>query len=162
MELAKAIRRLFGVEREGGGITQETPPQDPTKGVDDEDALPENYLQDRKAVRQKRLLVEQRIDRRRRQQDPYSTLRASSRFQIGNDGETAVTTPAVGRVLKKRYIDLCQEVRVPQRHLVMAVLTSTLDSYEGMLKARLPYCKTKKDVQDVVKGCFGTPLVRLA
>ena len=155
MELTRAIRRLFGAERETGGILQETPPEEqakvnPTKGFDEKNAIPSNFLQDRLFIR------------RKAQRDPYFNAKKADKFQIGDEnyGDRAYTT-SVGQALKKRYVDLCAEVRVPQRYLVKAVLASMLDNYEGMLKSRLPYCKTRKEVEACVKECFTVPLVRL-
>jgi hypothetical protein len=151
MDLTTAIRRLFGAEKEEGGILQDGPHKIPTKGFEDDKdaALPTNSMQEK-------------YFRRKRQVDPADTLMGSHRFEFGEDNPNKTRTTNVGEAVKKRYVDLCLETRVPQRHLVRAVLSTALDCYEGLLRARLPYCKTKKDVEDAVKECFEIPLVKTA
>jgi len=45
MKLTKAIRRLFGAEKEEGDISQSLPPRSLTKGFDNNDVVPTNCLQ---------------------------------------------------------------------------------------------------------------------
>jgi hypothetical protein len=66
-----------------------------------------------------------------------------------------------GRDIKCRLVSLCEETGIAQGHLTRAIVSAALDSYEGMLKERLPLCRTRAQVMDAVRECFNIPLVKV-